>query len=74
MLRDQVRRQAGKYQDVIIDTGAKDTAALRAAQFVTDVLLVPFPPRSIDVWPLAEFGQLVDEARSMRDGLMRSRC
>jgi chromosome partitioning protein len=69
MLRDQVRRQAGKYQDVIIDTGAKDTAALRAALFVTDVLLVPFPPRSIDVWVLAEFGQLVEEARSVRDGL-----
>jgi chromosome partitioning protein len=33
------------------------------------VLLVPFQPRSYDVWALNDIAALVDEARSVRDGL-----
>lgn len=69
VLRAQVQRQAGKYQDVVIDAGGTDNQALRAAIFVTDVLLVPVPPRSIDVWALGDITALVDEARAVRDGL-----
>jgi chromosome partitioning protein len=50
VLRDQVRHQAGKYQDVLIDAAGRDSGALRAALVLSDVLLVPFLPRSVDVW------------------------
>ena len=43
--------------------------ALRAALVLSDVLLVPFLPRSVDVWALADIAALVDEARGVRDGL-----
>jgi len=33
------------------------------------VLLVPFLPRSVDVWALSDVATLVDEARAVRDGL-----
>lgn len=33
------------------------------------MLLVPFQPRSVDVWALADISVLVEEARSLRDGL-----
>jgi len=36
---------------------------------LSDVLLVPFQPRSVDVWALADISALVEEARSVRDGL-----
>jgi tetratricopeptide (TPR) repeat protein len=36
---------------------------------LSDVLLIPFLPRSVDVWALADIAVLVDEARTMRDGL-----
>lgn len=36
---------------------------------LSDVLLVPFQPRSYDVWALNDIAALVDEARSVRDGL-----
>ena len=32
-------------------------------------LLVSFQPRSLDVWALADIGGLVEETRSVRDGL-----
>jgi len=68
-LRAQVQRQREKWDDIIIDAGGRDSTALRAALVLSDVLLVPFAPRSYDVWALDDMAALVDEARSVRDGL-----
>jgi chromosome partitioning protein len=68
-LRAQVQQQASKFDDIIIDAGGRDSTALRAALVLSDVLLVPFQPRSYDVWALDDIAGLVDEARSVRDGL-----
>ena len=54
---------------MVIDAGGRNSGALRAALVLTDVLLVPFLPRSVDVWALADIAALVDDARSVRDGL-----
>src|SRR6185312_3547368 len=50
LLRSQVRQQAERFDDVVIDVGGRDTGALRAAIFLSDVLLVPFEPRTFEVW------------------------
>lgn len=68
-LRAQVQQQRAKWDDIIIDAGGRDSTALRAALVLSDVLLVPFAPRSYDVWALDDMAALVDEARSVRDGL-----
>lgn len=68
-LRAQVQQQAAKFDDIIIDAGGRDSTALRAALVLSDVLLIPFQPRSYDVWALNDIAALVDEARSVRDGL-----
>ena len=63
------QRPAAKFDDVVIDAGGRDSTALRAALVLSNVLLVPFQPRSYDVWALSDIAALVDEARSVRDGL-----
>lgn len=68
-LRGQVQQQRGKWDDIIIDAGGRDSTALRAALILSDVLLVPFAPRSYDVWALEDMAALVDEARAVRDNL-----
>jgi len=68
-LRAQIKQQVDKFEDVVIDAGGRDSTALRAALVLSDVLLVPFQPRSYDVWALNDIAALVDEARSIRDGL-----
>lgn len=68
-LRGQIQQQRGKWDDIIIDAGGRDSTALRAALILSDVLLVPFAPRSYDVWALDDMAALVDEARSVREGL-----
>ena len=68
-LRSQLQHQASRFDDVVIDAGGRDSSALRAALVLSDALLVPFAPRSFDVWAIGDVASLVDEARSVRDGL-----
>ena len=68
-LRSQVLHQTGKFADIIIDAGGRDSSALRAALILSDVLLVPFHPRTYDVWALDDMAALVEEACAVRDGL-----
>lgn len=68
-LRAQVQQMGPKFEDVIIDAGGRDSTALRAALILSDVLVVPFAPRSLDVWALNDISSLVKEARAVRDGL-----
>jgi chromosome partitioning protein len=60
-VRTQTLRLEGKYQDIIIDTGGRDTTSQRAALTLADLLLVPFVPRSFDIWTLEKVGALVGE-------------
>lgn len=69
LLRSQVPLQAPKYQDVVIDAGGRDNAALRVALMLSDAVLVPFQPRSVDVWALAAMAEMIDEAQSIKPGL-----
>jgi len=66
-LRQQVKLQAELYDDVVIDVGAKDNGALRAALTVADVLVIPFAPRTFDVWAFENMHNLVTEIQAMRD-------
>lgn len=66
-LRAHVTQQASAYDHVIIDAGGRDSSALRAALAVSDLMLVPFLPRSFDVWALSDVASLLREARSVRD-------
>lgn len=70
ILLAQVLHQAKKYDDIVIDSGGRDSSALRAALYVADRLVVPFAPRSFDSWSLADMSSLVDQANieRRRDG------
>lgn len=63
-VRTQTARLAEKYDDIIIDTGGRDTTSQRAGLAIADRLLVPFVPRSFDVWTLERVSSLVDEMRT----------
>lgn len=69
LLRGQVLQAKLKYDDIIIDAGGRDSTAMRAALMISDVVLIPFQPRSFDVWGVGDMAELVKEANSMRDGL-----
>ena len=53
----------------MIDVGGRDTGSLRAALTVSDVILIPFQPRSVDLWAGTRIAALVAEAREVNDRL-----
>ncbi len=68
-VRSQVSALQKKFDDIIIDTGGRDTMALRAALTVADLAVVPFQPRSFDVWTLDKVAGLIGEAKILNPGL-----
>jgi chromosome partitioning protein len=69
-LRTETMRLAEKYQDIVIDTGGRDTTSQRAALSIADVLLVPFVPRSFDVWTLEKVARVVEEVHALNGNLV----
>ncbi len=67
--RQELQRLSGKFADVVVDTGGRDTTSQRAALTLADVYLVPFNPRSFDVWTLAKVAQLIEEIRTVNPHL-----
>lgn len=68
-VRTETLRLADKYATIIIDSGGRDTTSQRAALTAADILLVPFVPRSFDVWTLEKVGNLVEEIRVINPDL-----
>src|SRR3954471_23856258 len=68
-VRTETLRLREKYEDIIIDTGGRDTTSQRAALTVADFLLVPFVPRSFDVWTLEKVSSLVGEMQAANSDL-----
>jgi chromosome partitioning protein len=67
LLRQQVTMAKTRYSDIIIDAGGRDNSALRAALMLADIVLIPFLPRSFDVWALDDMAALLREARATRE-------
>ncbi len=67
ILRQQVTLARRRYQDIVIDAGGRDNTALRAAMLIADLVLIPFQPRSFDVWALDDMQALIAEGRAVRD-------
>jgi chromosome partitioning protein len=68
-VRTEVNRLREKYSDIIIDTGGRDTTSQRAALTVSNIMLVPFVPRSFDVWTIERVNNVVSEMRAANPDL-----
>jgi chromosome partitioning protein len=62
----KIDKDAGEYDDIIIDAGGRDNEALRYAILISDALLVPVAPKSAELWALRDMGQVVEETKAIR--------
>lgn len=69
-VRTETKRLVNKYDDILIDTGGRDTTSQRAALTVADTLIIPFAPRSLDMWTLDRVSKLVEEIRTVNTKLI----
>jgi len=68
-LRSQLERMKSDYHDIIIDVGGRETTSLRAAISIADIFLIPFKPRSLDIWTLGDLKRLISEMRPANPNL-----
>lgn len=68
-VRNEVLKLKNKYKYIIIDTGGRDTSSQRAAMSVSNLFLIPFVPRSIDIWTLEKVRKLIEEIKTINPTL-----
>lgn len=66
----QLERMGADYDDVIIDAGGRDTTSLRSAMGIADLFVVPFMPRSLDIWTLGAVKTLINEILTVNPSLV----
>jgi chromosome partitioning protein len=54
------------YDDIIVDTGGRDTTSQRAALCDADKFLMPFKPSSVDIWTMGGVKRMIDECVNSR--------
>jgi chromosome partitioning protein len=68
-LQAEVLDLAGRYQDIVIDAGGRDSAELRAGLVVADKAYIPIQPSQFDLWTLDRMDELVGAAQGFNPGL-----
>ncbi len=56
-----INKMSDDYDDIIVDTGGRDTTSQRAAMSACDKFLIPFRPRSLDIWTVGTVRNIIDE-------------
>lgn len=65
----QVQNMRERFSDIVIDTGGRDTKSQRSALAVTDVYILPFRPRSFDVWTIHDVVGVIEEIRVIKPNM-----
>lgn len=68
-VKTQVRKLREKYPIILIDAGGRDSVSQRAAISVSDFLLVPFLPRTFDLWTAAPLLEVIDDTLPANESL-----
>lgn len=58
-----VQDLAGRYQDVVIDAGGRDSRELRSAMLAADLVLCPLRASQVDLWATEHLAEIVQNAR-----------
>lgn len=65
-----IKHHAPDFPEIVVDVGGRDTESLRAALLVTNRLIVPVQPRSLDIWAFENMVSLVAEAKTLNPNLI----
>ena len=68
-LQEEIQDLDGRYQDVIVDAGGRDSVELRAAMVVSHKAFVPIQASQFDIWTLGRMNDLVVTAQGFNPGL-----
>lgn len=64
-----VRDLQGRYDDIVIDAGGRESNELRSAMLVANAVYIPIKASQFDIWTMVEMDQLVNAARGFNTSL-----
>lgn len=73
-LAGEIRHLSTKYQDILIDTGGRDSVELRAAMVVADIAIFPFQPSQFDMWSAETISEIITMAKELNPSLRVLAC
>lgn len=65
----QINKMKDDYSDIFIDTGGRDTVSQRSALTCADCYLIPFKPRSFDIWTIGKVKEVIEEIQTINPNL-----
>lgn len=68
-LSAELRDLAGRYDEVVVDAGGRDSVEMRAAMVVAHTAFFPIQASQFDLWTLERVAELVETARGFNPGL-----
>ena len=68
-VRLEITQKMDLYDDVIIDTGGRDSRSQRSALAIADLLIMPFKPRSLDLWTIEDMLKIIELMQSVNPKL-----
>jgi chromosome partitioning protein len=68
-LASEVRDLAGRYDEIVIDAGRRDSMELRYSLGVCDRAYIPVQPFQFDIWTLRQMDELVEIALGLNENL-----
>lgn len=66
----QLQKMRSDYDDIIVDVGGRDTTSQRSALTVANLFLVPFKPRSLDIWTIGGVKTMISEIKAVNPNLI----
>lgn len=57
----QLQNMRDDYNDIIVDVGGRDTTSQRSVLSIADIFLIPFKPRSLDIWTLGSVKAMIQQ-------------
>ena len=69
-IHHNVAKLREKYDDIIIDTGGRDSPELRAGLLAADLAVVPLRPALFDAWAMSRMSALLDDVLTFNDQLI----
>lgn len=69
LLYEQLKRFRADYDDIVVDSGGRDTTSQRSALLIADYYVIPFKPRSYDIWTMGKVKAMIEEVHTLNKNL-----
>ena len=73
-LQELIKQAKKTYQNIVIDTGGRDSAEMRSAMIYSDVCVIPTTPNGLDVVVLDKMLEYLKEAKRINKDLKGVVC